>query len=360
MQLLESVAAGVRVTASTPLGDVWAGALAAEETALVVVFEAFRDGRGFSLASTLRERGWTGRLIAAGDVLPDQARHLNRAGFDAVELVPGADPEAWRRMLGAFTTVYQPATDTAVPAWRRRTEPAASTDLEGLARRLNDRLAGADAETVLQTVLDPALGLTVAVLSSFGSEAAVLLDHVARVDAATPVLFLDTGQHFFQTLGFRRQLAEHLGLSDIRIVVPDTRERALADPGGDLWHTDPDACCDLRKVRPLARASAGFNALITGRKRHQAETRRSLNVVELLDGTLRINPLAGWDAGRIEAHMVARQLPRHPLVGQGYASIGCWPCTRPIDQDEALRAGRWSGVDKVECGIHLGRRQTAA
>lgn len=360
MQLLEDAAVGVRLTASTPLEDVWVEVLAAEETALVVVFEAFRDGRGFSLASTLRERGWTGRLIAAGDLLPDQARHLNRAGFDAVELAPGADPETWHRMLAAFTTVYQAATDTAVPAWRRRTERAPTTDLEGLARRLNDRLAGTDTTTILRTVLDPALGLNIAVLSSFGSEAAVLLDHVARVDAATPVLFLDTGQHFFQTLAYRRQLSQHLGLSDVRIVVPDTRERASIDPDGDLWQRDPDACCDLRKVRPLARASAGFNALITGRKRHQAETRRSLDIVEVLDGALRINPLAAWDAGRIEAHMVTRQLPRHPLVDQGFASIGCWPCTRAIDQDEALRAGRWSGVDKIECGIHLGRRQTAA
>lgn len=360
MQLLEDVAEGVRLTASTPLDAVWAEAREGGATALVIVFEAFRDGRGFSLASTLRERGWTGRLVAAGDTLPDQARHLHRAGFDAVELAPGSDPEAWRRMLGAFTTVYQPAADAAVPAWRRRTEPGLPTDVEDLARRLNARLAGADAETILQTALDPALGLNTAVLSSFGADAAVLLDHVARVDMATPVLFLDTGQHFFQTLAYRRQLAEHLGLSDVRIVVPDTRERASNDPDGDLWQRDPDACCDLRKVRPLAQASAGFDALITGRKRHQAETRRSLAIVEVLDGTLRINPLAAWDAARIEAHMVARQLPRHPLVGQGYASIGCWPCTRAIDPNEALRAGRWPGVDKVECGIHLGRRQTAA
>lgn len=358
MQLLEDAAEGLRLTASTPLDGVWARAEG--EAALVVVFEAFRDGRGFSLASMLRGRGWAGRLIAAGDLLPDQARHLNRTGFDAVELAPGADPETWRRMSGTFTTVYQAAADTAVPAWRRRTKPAAGTDLEGLARRLNARLAGADAATILRTVLDPALGLNIAVLSSFGAEAAVLLDHVAQVEAATPVLFLDTGQHFFQTLDYRGRLAQHLGLSDVRIVVPDTRERASVDPVGDLWQRDPDACCDLRKVQPLARASVGFNALITGRKRHQVETRRSLDIVEVLDGSLRINPLAAWDAGQIEAHLIARRLPRHPLVDQGYASIGCWPCTRAIDQDEAQRAGRWSGVDKVECGIHRGRRQTAA
>ncbi len=363
MQLLEDTAAGVRVTASTPLDVVWTEARALGEAALVVVFEAFRDGRGFSLAATLRERGWSGQLIAAGDVLPDQARHLKRAGFDAVELAPGADPEAWRRMLGAFTTVYQPATDAAVPAWRRRAapvSPAATTDLEDMARGLNQRLAGADAGTVLRTILDPALGLSVAVLSSFGSEAAVLLDHVAEADPATPVLFLDTGQHFLQTLGYRRQLTEHLGLFDVRIILPEARERASLDPGGDLWRSDPDACCDLRKVRPLARAATGFNALITGRKRHQTEGRRALDVVEVLDGSLRINPLAAWDAPRIAAHLAARDLPAHPLVDQGFASIGCWPCTRAIGAFEPPRAGRWSGVDKVECGIHLGRRQAAA
>ncbi|MFN3668243.1 MAG: phosphoadenylyl-sulfate reductase [Brevundimonas sp.] len=358
MQLLDHAADGPRMAASTPLDEVQAAAGA--EGTLVIVFEAFRDGRGFSLASTLREGGWTGRLTAAGDVLPDQARHLSRAGFDAVELPAGADPEAWRRMLAAFTTVYQPAADPAVPAWRRRAAPPPSTDLEAVARDLNRRLAGAAAGTVLRTVLDPALGLSTAVLSSFGAEAAVLLDHVAEADPTMPVLFLDTGQHFLQTLGYRKQLSDHLGLSDVRIVLPEARERAAIDPGGDLWRTDPDACCDLRKVRPLARAAAGFNALITGRKRHQTETRRSLDVAEVVDGSLRINPLAAWDEARIAAHLEARNLPAHPLVAQGYASIGCWPCTRAIDQDESRRAGRWSGVDKVECGIHLGRRQAAA
>jgi hypothetical protein len=207
MQWLESPAEGPRLVASTPLDEVEAVASDAQD--LTIVFEAFRDGRGFSLASVLRERGWRGRLTAAGDLLPDQARHLKRSGFDAVELRPGSDVADWERMLGAFTTVYQAAVDPAVPAWRRRAHapvaPDAPRDLENLARTLNARLAGADAGTVLRTVLDPSLGLKTAVLSSFGAEAAVLLDQVGRVEPSMPVLFLDTGQHFLQTLSYRKQ-----------------------------------------------------------------------------------------------------------------------------------------------------------
>ncbi|NBB50931.1 phosphoadenylyl-sulfate reductase [Rhizobium sp. CRIBSB] len=360
MLWLETPAEGERVLASTPLEDV--EALVQGRDALIIVFEAFRDGRGFSLASVLRERGWRGRLTAAGDLLPDQARHLQRSGFDAVELPPGSDVADWARMLGAFTTVYQAATDRAVPAWRQRHVPAGPTgpaNLEVLAQALNASLADADPLTVLRTVLDPTLGLRTAVLSSFGAEAAVLLDHVGQVDPTTPVLFLDTGQHFLQTLSYRKQLSEALGLSDVRIVVPDAGERASIDPADTLWRNDPDACCDLRKVRPLARASTEFSALITGRKRHQADTRRALPIVELLDGTLRINPLAAWDTEQLATYTAGRTLPAHPLVEQGYASIGCWPCTRAIQPGESERDGRWSGMDKVECGIHLGRRVAA-
>jgi len=357
-----------RLTASTPLDQVEAAA--SDGAPIVIEFEAVRDGRGFSLATVLRERGFSGSLIAVGDLLPDQARHLMRSGFDAVELRPGADPADWRRMLEAFSVVYQPAVDPAVPAWRSRGKslsrvshaPPADdeTPLERHAAELNATLRDADPLTVLRTVLDPRQGLRIAALSSFGAEAAVLLDLLATAGPATPVLFLETGQHFLQTLSYRTALSARLGLTDVRIVVPNPEERADLDPKGDLWRTDPDACCDLRKVRPLARAAAGFDALITGRKRYQSDTRARLAVVEVLDGQLRINPLANWSADRIETYRTERDLPAHPLADQGYASIGCWPCTRPIEDGEDSRAGRWSGVDKVECGIHLGHRRAAA
>jgi phosphoadenosine phosphosulfate reductase len=358
MQRLEGIQNGLRLSVTTPLEAVEAAA--ANEDVLVLEFDAFRDGRGFSLAAVLRERGYAGRLIAAGKVLPDQARHLRRSGFDAVELQPGEDTAAWDRMDQVFSGAYQPAVDAAPTIWQRRRAAANDRDLEALAERLNRETEGKDASEILKAALDPALGLKVGAISSFGAESAVLLDVVAREKADVPVVFLETGQHFLQTLSYRTQLTRALGLTDVRLVTPDAGEKATLDARDDLWKTDADACCDLRKVRPLARATAGFNALITGRKRYQASTRADLRPFEVLDGVLRINPLADWTGDDVEAWLEDHDLPRHPLVEQGYRSIGCWPCTRAVDDGEDARAGRWSGMDKVECGIHLGRRSVAA
>ena len=373
MQWLESVQNGPRLSVTTPLEEVETAA--ANTDALVLEFDAFRDGRGFSLASILRERGYAGRLIAAGHILPDQARHLRRSGFDAVELSPGADIETWKRMDTAFDAAYQPAEEKAQTIWQRRAAARATTppretppkpdgDLQALADRLNAQVAdaphGAGPAQILRVALDPALGLTTAAISSFGAESAALLHLIAEQDKTVPVVFLETGQHFFQTLQYRSQLTEKLGLSDVRLVTPDAAEKADLDARDDLWKTDADACCDLRKTRPLARATAGFSALITGRKRYQNEDRAELLPFEVLEGVLRINPLAAWTAEDVEDHLVAHDLPRHPLVDQGYLSIGCWPCTRAVEAGEDARAGRWSGLDKTECGIHLGRSQPIA
>lgn len=357
LQLLDGVHNGPRLSVATPLEAVEAAA--AETDALVLEFDAFRDGRGFSLAAVLRERGFAGRLIAAGKVLPDQARHLRRTGFDAVELAQEADRAAWTRMGEAFSGVYQPATDATQTIWQRR-RAANDHDLEALADRLNRQVAGRDAAAVVKAALDPALGLKTAAISSFGAESAALLHVIAREKADVPVVFLETGQHFLQTLSYRTQLTKALGLTDVRLVTPDAEEKATLDARDDLWKTDADACCDLRKVRPLARATAGFNALITGRKRYQAATRAALKPFEVLDGVLRINPLADWDSDDVEEWLETHDLPRHPLVEQGYLSIGCWPCTRAVEAGEDARAGRWSGMDKTECGIHLGGRVAAA
>jgi phosphoadenosine phosphosulfate reductase len=369
LQLLESVQNGPRLSVTTPLEEVEAAAAATD--VLVLEFDAFRDGRGFSLAAILRERGYRGRLIAAGKVLPDQALHLRRTGFDAVELNPGADQATWRRMDKAFSAAYQDAVDPAPTIWRRRAAartatpptddtPKTEADLQTLADRLNLQLAGADAATILKAALDPALGLKTAAISSFGAESAALLHLIAEEDPGLPVVFLETGQHFFQTLQYRGQLTKALGLSDVRLVTPDPVEKADLDARDDLWKTDADACCDLRKTRPLARATVGFTALITGRKRHQNATRAALKPFEVLDGVLRINPLADWTADDVEDHLTAHSLPRHPLVEQGYLSIGCHTCTQPVKEGEDARAGRWSGMDKTECGIHLGRREPIA
>jgi phosphoadenosine phosphosulfate reductase len=192
----------------------------------------------------------------------------------------------------------------------------------------------------------------IAVVSSFGAESAVLLALVAEVDAKTPVFFVDSGQHFAETLAYRDELARVLGLADVRTVALLADERAAQDPQGELWKYDPDACCRLRKVNPLDRALAPFEAWITGRKRHQALTRVALPVRERVDGKVKLNPLAAWSAAQIEAEMVRRNLPRHALSQAGYPSIGCAPCTRAVAEGEDPRSGRWAGTGKTECGIH--------
>jgi phosphoadenosine phosphosulfate reductase len=192
----------------------------------------------------------------------------------------------------------------------------------------------------------------VAVVSSFGAESAVLLALVADVDPATPIVFVDTGQHFAETLAYRDQLTRFLGLRDVRSVRLTQDERAQNDPTDELWKYDPDACCRLRKVTPLDRALAPFDAWVTGRKRHQALTRVALPLTEQVDGKVKFNPLAAWSAADIEAEMVRRDLPRHALSLAGYPSIGCATCTRAVAEGEDPRSGRWSGTGKVECGIH--------
>ncbi|WP_407635503.1 phosphoadenylyl-sulfate reductase [Gluconacetobacter diazotrophicus] len=194
----------------------------------------------------------------------------------------------------------------------------------------------------------------VGIVSSFGSESAVLLALAAEVDPAIPVLFLETGQHFPETLAYRDRLAARLGLTDVRSIQPQPRQIRERDPDGQLWAFDPDACCALRKVEPLDEAIIPFDAWMTGRKRSQAATRAQLPVVEdAADGRIKINPLARWTPAELDAEMTRRDLPRHPLALRGYKSIGCAPCTRPVAEGEDPRAGRWAGLSKTECGIHV-------
>jgi phosphoadenosine phosphosulfate reductase len=192
----------------------------------------------------------------------------------------------------------------------------------------------------------------IAVVSSFGAESGVLLAWVAEIDPDTPVLFLQTQQHFPRTLAYRETLTAWLGLTNVRDNVPDPAEAKRSDPTGDLWWFDPDACCGLRKVVPLRAALAPFDAWVSGRKRHQSPTRAHLALTELVDGKLKINPLAYHSAAEVEAEMICRKIPRHALTSHGYPSIGCAPCTRPVANGGSRRDGRWSHSPKTECGIH--------
>ena len=221
---------------------------------------------------------------------------------------------------------------------------------------LNRQYRAMETEEMLQALLEDGKAGRIALVSSFGAESAVLLHLVARVDPGFPVLFLETGKHFPETLAYRDLLEERLGLTNLVNLHPDPEEIAARDETGLRWSYDPDGCCELRKVRPLARALAGFDATLTGRKAFQSATRANLPRFEIdssdAAGRLKINPLIDWDAARIQAYFEQHDLPRHPLVERGFPSIGCSPCTRQVSEGEDPRAGRWSGWDKVECGIH--------
>jgi phosphoadenosine phosphosulfate reductase len=192
-----------------------------------------------------------------------------------------------------------------------------------------------------------------ALVTSFGVESAVLLHLVAGIDPGTPVIFLETGKLFRETLDYRDRLVALLGLEDVRSVQPDAAAILAADPAGDLWRRDADLCCRLRKVAPLARALQGFAAWINGRKRYQGALRSRLPLVEREGGRIKLNPLANWNAEEIARYFDEHRIPRHPLEAWGYRSVGCEPCTTPSSPDEEARAGRWRGSAKTECGIHF-------
>lgn len=219
---------------------------------------------------------------------------------------------------------------------------------------LSRRLGGLSTEDMLAEAIRHEFPGRIAVVSSFGADSAVLLHLVAAIDPAVPVLFLDTDKLFGETRRYRDRLVDRLGLTDVRTIGPDPIAVAERDPEGVLWARDPDACCALRKVEPLARALEPFDAWINGRKRHQSASRADLDLVETADGRVKLNPLADWDPAALAAYFVRHDLPPHPLVEDGYRSIGCMPCSDRVADGEDDRAGRWRGMAKIECGIHLG------
>lgn len=206
-------------------------------------------------------------------------------------------------------------------------------------------------EAALKTVGRDKLAL----VSSFGTESAALLKVMADVDPAIPVVFLDTGWLFEETLAYRDTLVARLGLRDVRSIKPLEQALTREDPDRELWFSDPDACCRIRKVEPLARALAPFSAWINGRKRFQGGLRAELAVVEDDGAKLKFNPFANVPREEIEAIFRRADLPQHPLVASGYRSVGCMPCSSRTASDEDARAGRWRGRAKTECGIHTNK-----
>jgi phosphoadenosine phosphosulfate reductase len=220
------------------------------------------------------------------------------------------------------------------------------------AEALDRALRGASPPEVIAAALQAVGREHLALVSSFGTESAALLKVMADVDPAIPVIFLDTGWLFEETLAYRDTLIATLGLGDVRSIKPPEETLSREDGTRELWFSDPDACCRIRKVEPLKRALAPFSGWINGRKRFQGGLRADIPVVEDDGARLKFNPFANVSREEIEAIFTRAKLPPHPLAASGYLSVGCMPCTSRTSPDEDARAGRWRGRAKTECGIH--------
>jgi phosphoadenosine phosphosulfate reductase len=223
------------------------------------------------------------------------------------------------------------------------------------AEELDRALGGASPAEVIAAALRTVGREHLALVSSFGTESAALLKVMADVDPAIPVIFLDTGWLFEETLAYRDTLIATLGLRDVRSIKPLPETLSREDPDRELWFSDPDACCRIRKVEPLKRALAPFHGWINGRKRFQGGLRATIAVVEQDGARLKFNPFANSSREQIEAIYRLALLPPHPLAAMGYLSVGCMPCTSRTSPDEEVRAGRWRGRPKTECGIHTAK-----
>lgn len=221
-----------------------------------------------------------------------------------------------------------------------------------MAQDLDRELRNASPREIIAKALQMVGRKHLALVSSFGTESAALLKVMAEVDPAIPVIFLDTGWLFEETLTYRDTLIARLGLRNVRSIKPLEQTLSREDPDRSLWFSDPDACCRIRKVEPLSRALAPFQAWINGRKRFQGGVRADIPVVEEDGSRLKFNPFANVSRDQIEAIYKASKLPPHPLVAKGFLSVGCMPCTSRAKAGEDVRAGRWRGTAKTECGIH--------
>jgi len=227
------------------------------------------------------------------------------------------------------------------------------THSNNLAAKLSDRYETFEPSQIIKDALNQTLFHRPAVVSSFGADSVVLLHMIAEIQPDIPVLFIDTGKLFGETLRYRDRLQHLLGLEDVRTIAPRKTEVDAEDPVGTLNSSNPNACCAVRKTAALARRLEPFDSWISGRKRHQSSLRAKMKIVEFTDGRAKLNPLANWSQDQIKDYFFVHRLPEHPLVKEGYLSIGCLPCSDRVKPGVDPRQGRWSNFEKTECGIHL-------
>jgi phosphoadenosine phosphosulfate reductase len=348
-------------------------------------FPHFKDGRPFSYAKLLRDRyQYKGEVRAFGHILRDQYLFLDRLGVNAIEVKDDRALKEWKAAMAEFSVFYQTSVDARRPAMALRRQLAKALkpsrpDFEDLMPTSdvpppkdappppsNARIAVADAKVrafshkyghlsaqkLMAAMIEAEFEDRIALVSSFGTEAAVLLHMMSEIDRKLPVLFLDTQKLFGETLRYRDQLIGRLGLANVQTIKPDAERVQALDPSGMLFSCRANLCCQIRKVEPLERALQPYDAWITGRKRFQGRRRAVLPIIESAGGRVKINPLAGWSKDLLDEYFTEHGLPHHPLEAEGFLSIGCMPCTDRVAPGEDMRAGRWRGQDKDECGIH--------
>jgi phosphoadenosine phosphosulfate reductase len=225
-------------------------------------------------------------------------------------------------------------------------------------KSLNERFAAAPTETVLAWAWER-FGVRAAIGTSFQGAGLVMIHLARRARLGFPVFTIDTGLLFPETVALKQRLEEFYGCA-IESLEPDLTVEEQADINGpELWKREPDLCCTIRKVMPLRDKLCDLDCWITGLRRQQSEARAGTGIVEVYVADeasrreiVKLNPMAGWSREQVWHYIREHQIPYNPLHDRGYGSIGCWPCTRQIGNGESERAGRWTGFNKVECGIH--------
>ena len=233
------------------------------------------------------------------------------------------------------------------------TRARSTAELRALAESGEAELDGASAREVVAWVASNFEVPTVAVACSMAD--AVLPHLVAEALAGVDVLFLDTGYHFLETRITRDEVARSLAVNIVDVLPEQTVEEQDAAYGKDLFSRDPGLCCALRKVAPLKQSLSGYEAWFTGVRREEAPTRANTPLVawDEAHGLVKVNPLAAWTFDELLDYATDKGVPVNLLLSNGYPSIGCEPCTRPVAPGEDPRAGRWAGLAKTECGIHV-------
>jgi len=226
------------------------------------------------------------------------------------------------------------------------TEMRAVSELQDLETR--------HADEIVSLALEREAEARVCLTCSFQAEDIIVLHLLRRRLPNIPVLFLETGYHFAETYEFRDKLASEWGLTLVN-VLPKKTVKEQESERGILYREDPTKCCQLRKVEPLKKKLSGLKAWVTGVRRDQAPTRAGTRKLEwdAKFGLVKLNPIADWNWKQVWEYIRANNVPYNPLHDQNYPSIGCTHCTRPVQPDEDPRAGRWSGFNKIECGLHV-------